>query len=140
LKRFSLEENDIVLAMDRPWVKSGLKIAKVSPKELPSLLIQRTACIRAPKDISSDFIFYSLQTDKYIKHLVSQQTGVGVPHISGKQILSYKISIPNFKEQQRIVSRLDSLSAHIRELEEVTQKTIAECDALKQALLRKVFE
>lgn len=140
LKRFSLEENDIVLAMDRPWVKSGLKIAKVSPKELPSLLIQRTACIRAPKDISSDFIFYSLQTDKYIKHLVSQQTGVGVPHISGKQILSYKISIPNFKEQQRIVSRLDSLSAHVRELEEVTQKTIAECDALKQALLRKVFE
>ena len=140
LKRFSLEENDIVLAMDRPWVKSGLKIAKVSPKELPSLLIQRTACIRAPKDISSDFIFYSLQTDKYIKHLVSQQTGVGVPHISGKQILSYKISIPNFKEQQRIVSRLDSLSTHVRELEEVTQKTIAECDALKQALLRQVFE
>ena len=140
LKRFSLEENDIVLAMDRPWVKSGLKIAKVSLKELPSLLIQRTACIRASKDVSPDFIFYSLQTEKYIKHLVSQQTGVGVPHISGKQILSYKFSIPNYNVQQRIVSRLDSLSAHVRELEEVLQKTIAECDALKQALLRQVFE
>lgn len=140
LKRFSLEENDIVLAMDRPWVKSGLKIAKVSLKELPSLLIQRTACIRAPKDVSPDFIFYSLQTEKYIKHLVSQQTGVGVPHISGKQILSYKFSIPNYNVQQRIVSRLDSLSAHVRELEDVLQKTIAECDALKQALLRQVFE
>lgn len=46
----------------------------------------------------------------------------------------------DLKEQQRIVSRLDSLSAHVRELEEVLQKTIAECDALKQALLRQVFE
>ena len=64
LKRFSLEKNDIVMAMDRPWVKSGLKIAKITPKELPSLLIQRTACIRAPKDISSDFVFYALQTEK----------------------------------------------------------------------------
>lgn len=99
LKRFSLEKDDIVLAMDRPWVKSGLKIAKISPKELPSLLIQRTACIRTLKDISSDFIYYALQTERYIKHLVSKQTGVGVPHISGKQILSYKISIPSYIEQ-----------------------------------------
>jgi type I restriction enzyme S subunit len=51
-----------------------------------------------------------------------------------------QLFVPSLSEQQRIVSRLDSLSAHVRELEEVTQKTIAECDALKQALLRQVFE
>lgn len=140
LKRFSLEENDIVLAMDRPWVKSGLKIAQISSKELPSLLIQRTACIRVPKDVSSNFIFYTLQTDDFIKYLVSLQTGVGVPHISGKQILSYKISIPKFIEQQSIVATLDSLKSKIDSLQENCDKISKECDALKQAILRQVFE
>ena len=60
--------------------------------------------------------------------------------ISAKELGRALIAVPPLSEQQRIVSRLDSLSAHVRELEEVTQKTIAECDALKQALLRKVFE
>ncbi len=140
LKRFSLEKNDIVLAMDRPWVKSGLKIAKITPKELPSLLIQRTACIRAPKDISSDFVFYALQTEKFIKHLVSQQNGVGVPHISGKQILSYKISIPKYVEQQSIVETLDSLKSKVDCLQANYAQISQECDALKQAILRQVFE
>ena len=62
------------------------------------------------------------------------------PVISNSSLKEIPLYIPPLTEQQRIVSRLDSLSAHVRELEEVTQKTIAECDALKQALLRKVFE
>ena len=125
--------------MDRPWVKSGLKIAKISKNELPSLLIQRTACIRSGKNTYPAFLYYALQTEAFIKHLVTQQTGVGVPHISGRQILSFDISIPPLSEQQRIVERLDALSAHVRELEENQKKIISECDALKQALLRKVF-
>jgi type I restriction enzyme S subunit len=48
--------------------------------------------------------------------------------------------IPPLKDQQLIVERLDSLSVNIRKLEDIQRKTIAECDALKQALLRKVFE
>ncbi len=67
----------------------------------------------------------------------------GIPLVNPIHMIEGKIVANNdytISEQQRIVSRLDSLSAHVRELEEVTQKTIAECDALKQALLRQVFE
>ena len=66
--------------------------------------------------------------------------GGAQPNISREKIVAFPFAVPPLAEQHRIVSRLDSLSAHVRELEEVTQKTIAECDALKQALLRKVFE
>lgn len=52
----------------------------------------------------------------------------------------HKLSILPLSEQHRIVERLDALSAHVRELEENQKKIISECDALKQALLRKVFE
>ena len=50
------------------------------------------------------------------------------------------VPIPSLSEQQRIVSRLDSLSSNVKKLEEIMQKTVAECDALKQAMLRQVFE
>ena len=50
------------------------------------------------------------------------------------------VTYPSLIEQQRIVKRLDALSAHIRKLEENQKKIMSECDALKQALLRKVFE
>lgn len=48
--------------------------------------------------------------------------------------------IPPLDTQDQIVSRLDALSANIKKLEEVQRKTLAECDALKQAILREVFE
>ena len=50
------------------------------------------------------------------------------------------VSFPTLNVQQRIVAHLDALSACVRQLEEVQRKTLAECDALKQAMLREVFE
>ena len=59
---------------------------------------------------------------------------------SKDDICDTPIPVPPLSEQHRIVSHLDSLSSTIRKLEELQQKTIAECDALKQAMLREVFE
>jgi type I restriction enzyme S subunit len=66
--------------------------------------------------------------------------GAAMPAISFGLIRDINIPIPPLSEQQRIVERLDALSTHVRELEENQKKIISECDALKQALLRKVFE
>ena len=50
------------------------------------------------------------------------------------------IAYPSEEGQRQIVARLDALSAHVRSLEEVQRKTLAECDALKQAMLKETFE
>lgn len=54
-----------------------------------------------------------------------------------KEVLFY---VPQMAEQQRVVEYLDSLTNHVKELEEISRKTAAECDAMKQALLRQIFE
>ena len=41
---------------------------------------------------------------------------------------------------ESIVAHLDALSSHVRALEEKLKKMKDECDALKQAMLREVFE
>ena len=45
----------------------------------------------------------------------------------------------NVVEQQSIVARLDALSEKCKTLQANYEKTIALCDDLKQALLRKAF-
>ena len=140
LKRFELKDSDIVLAMDRPWIKSGLKISKITEKELPSLLVQRTAALRVVNHILSDYLYYALQNKKFSDYLIDQQTGVGVPHISGKQILNFQIPLPPLSEQKRIVAHLDKLSEKVKRLEEIYRRTIADCEELKKSILKKTFE
>lgn len=90
--------------------------------------------------ILPQFIHYVTHTDEYYKWVLLNQEAAAQPNISAKKYNLLPISYPPLSEQQRIVERLDALSAHVRELEENQKKIISECDALKQALLRKVFE
>jgi type I restriction enzyme S subunit len=138
-KRFSLNENDIVLAMDRPWVKAGLKCAKISKNELPALLVQRTACLRCGENMDSGFLFYLIKSSGFTNHLLGVQTGIGVPHISGQQILDFSFNCPSLQEQQTIVIQLDTLREETQKLETMYQKKLLDLDELKKSILQKAF-
>ena len=95
---YLLNENDIVMALDRPWISEGFKIAKVDAEHLPALLIQRTARIRSI-DINQDYLYYCFITGGFDKH--SNITGSLVPHISAKDIRSFEIMIPPVELQNQ---------------------------------------
>ena len=80
-----------------------------------------------------EYYFTGMKLDEYI-------TGAAQPKLTQKALNSIIINMPSLDDQRRIVSRLDSLSKNVKALEENQRKVMAECDALKQALLRKVFE
>lgn len=96
---------------------------------------------RLKKDcILPRFIHYITHSKEYYKWVETNQEAAAQPNISAKKYNMLFIRYPNIDVQHRIVSHLDSLSSTIRKLEELQQKTLAECDALKQAMLREVFE
>lgn len=138
-KKYQLKENDIVLAMDRPWVKAGLKIAKLSNYDLPALLVQRTACLRAKPKLDNSFLFHLLRSKRFMNYLIDVQTGIGVPHISGQQILDFAFSRPSLKTQQTIVHKLDALSAETKRLEAIYLQKINDLEELKKSVLQKAF-
>ena len=86
------------------------------------------------------FMFYWLDSDELKKQTMSNLHGATMAHITKGIIEAALVSYPSIELQYQIVSRLDALSANIKKLEEVQRKTLAECDALKQAMLREVFE
>lgn len=137
--RFFLQEGDVVLAMDRPWVKAGLKRAQIGADDLPCLQVQRTARLRPQRRMSVDFLYHLTGSKSFSKHLLGVQTGLGVPHISGKQIESFRFMLPPRNEQENIARALDELQQHVERLKEIYQQKVASLDELKRSLLHQAF-
>ena len=67
-------------------------------------------------------------------------SGSAIPTFSQANLSKMLIEFPPLPTQKQIVSHLDKLSSKVRAIEEKYQKMVEECDALKQAMLRDVFE
>ena len=72
-----------------------------------------------------------------------RKISVGAVHqsnINAKAVQTVVIPLPSLSEQQSIVSFLDSLNEKLNTLQQNYSRICDECDALKQAILRQVFE
>ena len=100
-------------------------------------------CFKIKHDINKlnkSFLIYFLRNDSFVKTIIGLASRAAQPDITHKLFKAQEIHFPPLSEQQRIVERLDTLSENIRKYEEIQRQITSECDALKQALLRKVFE
>jgi type I restriction enzyme, S subunit len=73
---------EIIIAMDRPVISSGLKVARVKKADIPCLLVQRVARIKERKEISTNYVLYVIEQNRFINHCLGKQTGTQLPHIS----------------------------------------------------------
>ncbi len=121
LEKYHLKRGDLVIAMDRTWIKAGLKIAPITEPDTPCLLVQRVARLRAKNDLDSYFLYLLLRSHKFEQYVKGVQTETAVPHISALQIQQYPITLPPLEEQTAIADLLSTWDAAI----EKTEKLIA---------------
>lgn len=81
------------------------------------------------------FIFYFCQSFDF----TTLDSGSGRPSLKKTDIEKITIGSPSLTDQQRIVSHLDALSEKVKQLEAAYKQTIADCEELKQSLLRQAF-
>ncbi len=108
-------------------------------KHANNVLGPNAILVRSRK-VNNRFLAYYLQGidfQKEIKHITSS---MAQPKYNKTNLKTRIVHYPSSNEQKALVAYLDSLSNHVKELEEISRKTAAECDALKQALLRQIFE
>lgn len=86
------------------------------------------------------FLAYALSTKEAIRQKGLGKVKLKVVHTNIPALKTIRIYLPNLSTQKQIVSHLDKLSSKVRAIEEKYQKMVEECDALKQAMLRDVFE
>ena len=138
-EKYRLDSNDVLLAMDRTWVKDGIKFAIVSKADLPLLLVQRVARLRCLPTLRHDYLGHFIGSKNFERYVLSIQTGIGVPHISGQQIKDCPVYLPEIAAQEDIASKLTDLRSEVEAL--VIEYTVKLTDIadLRQSLLQKAF-
>lgn len=133
LDEFSLDAGDVVIAMDRPWISEGFKIARVQPEDCPALLVQRVARLRGRKEMPNAFLFHLLNHPAFTRHC--RPTETTIPHISPKDIRSFTFPLPPIPLQREFARRVTAVEA----LKTVQRASLAELDALFATLQHRAF-
>lgn len=136
---YELEPGDIVLSLDRPMVSNGLKVARLSIADVPSLLLQRVARFQLSGDLEPDFLYTFLHTRTFISEITKHNQSLGVPHISPKQVESVRVPLPSLNQQQRMARDIRTQTERIQQLCDSAMHQLHAINALPQALLRQAF-
>jgi type I restriction enzyme S subunit len=135
LKKYELKTGDFVIAMDRTWISSGLKVAEVKASDIPCLLVQRVSRIRAKKTFSQSLLKQIFSTHRFEQYVKGVQTETAVPHISAAQIREFPVLVPPLPEQQKIAQILSTWDKTIEKLEALIAAKQKRKKALMQQLL-----
>ncbi len=136
LKRFAVLDGDIVFALTRPIISTGIKaaIANIGSKKV--LLNQRNACFRMFQDYLKTFFYHVLFSQYFIAQFENSIDGTGQqPNISPVDIGNIKVFCPPFYEQEDISNFLDSELSRIDALLSEVNQSIELLKEYRTALI-----
>lgn len=134
-QNYLLRKNDVILAMDRPWIEAGLKFAQIEEKDLPCYLVQRVACLRANDPDDQNFLKFIIGSRAFTEYVKRVQTGTAVPHISGKQILDFEFRLPPKDVRLSVGKILSDIDRKIS----ISTQTNQTLEAMAQAIFKSWF-
>lgn len=120
----------------------GATIGKVGISDRDVSCNQQINIITPNKNDDAKFIYYAMTSNTFKEKVITEGVSAQatLPIISKGKWEKLTVFLPPLSDQQRIVEELDELSENVKEIETLNNKLTAECDAMKQALLRQVFE
>ena len=107
LEKYLLDAGDIVISMDGSLV--GKSFGTVAKSDLPLLLVQRVARIRAVQ-ANQRYVYHYISC-KFPHYVELKKTKGAIPHISQKDIANFQIAIPDVEVQNKIAEVLDNFDA-----------------------------
>jgi type I restriction enzyme, S subunit len=91
-----------------------------------------------PDVISSKFICYRLNAER--QRMQKMKVGGVFQVVNTESMKSFLLSIPPIKEQQRIVSELESKLTVCDNIEQTISQSLSQTETLRQSILKKAFE
>jgi type I restriction enzyme S subunit len=100
---------------------------------------QRTYVITVNENNRVLYRFLYFQLLKSLKKFKAQSVGTGTKFLKLDMINNMEIALPNLDEQQRIVSKIDSICEETERLESIYHHKLEALEALKRSLLHQAF-
>lgn len=131
-KKFRAKRNDILMAM------SGATTGKagIFKEDMPALINQRVACIRAKDGIACPmFLFVATQLEWMYDLIQETSAGCAQPNISGKQIENMPVPDVTYEQQRQFATFVE----HVDKSKSAVQQSIDQLETLKKSLMQKYF-
>lgn len=120
---------DILISNIRPYLKK-IWFANKEGGCSKDVLVLRSA--DASKYLPK-YIFYMLRRDVFFDYVMEGKKGVKMPRGNKEDIMKYKIPIPLFEEQKRIIAQIEAIELKITQARTLIENAASE----KQAILDK---
>ena len=116
---------------------SGATVGKscINNTERKLLLNQRVAAINCDNNINLKYIYYSIDSEKFSKYIMTNSIGCAQPNISLKQIANFEIPAVCVEEQNRIAGVLDKVT----DLIDKRKEQLSKLDELVKARFVELF-
>src|SRR3990172_5098157 len=133
LRRYQLRPGDVLIGMDGS--KVGRNWTRVGDADVPCLLVQRVACLRANNTLDQGFLAALISSQMFKDHIDAVKTGSSIPHMSGRQIGEFVFRFPALVEQRAIAHILGTLDDKI----ELIRRMNKALEAMARALFKSWF-
>lgn len=133
LEKYYLQRWDIVIGMDGSRI--GQNRALVLESDLPAILAQRVARVRAKRINQQPFVWRHIFSDNFQEYIKAIHTGTSIPHISQSQIAEYEILIP----PKKIIEEYSIIVQSFWDKYEINAIEISTLKNLRDTLLPKLM-
>lgn len=124
-ERFLVKEGDIVFALTRPIISTGIKASLFPKVAFPALLNQRNAFLRPHAKNNKIFLYYLLFANYFLSQFENSIDATGQqPNISTIDISRLEIVMPPKSEQDMICAYLQSKIDSYHSIEREVEKSI----------------
>jgi len=138
LKQFRVNENDLVFALTRPIISTGIKATIIKDTE-KILLNQRNTMLKPNSIVYIKWLYFIILNNDFIQIFdnLIDKTGQQ-PNISTKDIENIEIPLPHKDEQKQIVEYIENQTLKIDNAIDLQQKQIDKLKEYKTSLIDSI--
>jgi len=134
---YQVRKNDLILALTRPYISSGLKISICPLSYDGALLNQRVAAVRPFKFFGFIFLFLSSPCVLNLYQAKFRDSGLQ-PNLKIGDVTDLTVPIPPLAEQHRIVSKVNQLMTLCNQLDHQIDAATSKQNTLLNAVMAQI--
>ncbi|CAH1548974.1 restriction endonuclease subunit S [Vibrio rotiferianus] len=133
IENYKINAGDVILAMDRPWISSGLKVCVFPDNERDTYLVQRVARMRPKNSLYTDYLYSSILSKAFERHCCPTETTV--PHISPVELKNFSLLMPD----EDLLKKYNNAVTTVRKSKSAMEAAWLESNHIFESLSQKAF-
>lgn len=135
---YRLQKGDIILS-EASGSASEVGKPAIWNNEIPDCCLQNTLIRVRSFGVNPQYILHFLRGEARRGAFVEHSRGVGIHHIGVARLAGWRVPVPPFIEQERIVSVIDQQLSRVRRLREELLRAERRTEALRRSLTKEAF-